>query len=354
MEEIQNVKLNGFSDNYLPIILPGEENEFIKSNSTGTGYELSNNNSVPSPTATNQVLNSTNASGTYSWTNEPSANAFRAQSGSANGFMWGTGTNNRISCQTSTNTISIVAGSGQRISITQDDIFLSLPTTVSGLLNCTNGLSNTGTFTQNGAINHSNGQTANFGVSGSGNTVNVYGALTANKIKHNDTTGTASNCTIQLDGINTGLYTSASGTMNFTASGTELLNMTSSRTRTVGILEIGRSISPSTTIISTASSNTIFSSSNPFILCLETATGTIDLEYQTASNYYGNQQFNILVSTRANSGGSVRYRAQSETIHLAGGILSTIASNTFHTLNENRLHLVICNTDTSRFYLIQY
>lgn len=354
MEEIQNVKLNGFSENSLPDILPGEQNEFIKSNSDGTGYELSNNNSVPAPTATNQVLNSTNANGNYSWTNEPNANAFRASSGSSAGFMWGTANNNRISCQTSTNTISIVAGSGNRITVNQDDIFLALPTTVTSLLNCTAGISNTGTFTQNGTINHSNGQTANFGTSGTGNSLNVFGTLTSNKIKHNDTTGTASNCTIQLDGINTGIYTPGSGQMSITAGGSECINYQSTRTRTINILELGRSLAPSTSTYSVATSATIFGTSPPFILCLEPSSGTIDLDFQVATNYFGNQQFNILVSTRASSGGSVRYRAQSETIHLSGGILTTIATNTFHTLAENRLHLVICNTDSSRFYLIQY
>lgn len=353
MEEIQNVKLNGLSDNFLPDILPGEQNEFIKSNSNGTGYELSINNTVPSPTNTNQILNSTNANGAYSWTTEPSAIAFRAGSGSAAGFMWGTANNNRISCQTSTNTITIVAGSGNRITVNQDDIFLALPTTVTSLLNCT-GVSNTGTFTQNGTINHSNGQTANFGSSGTGNTLNLYGTLTCNKIKHNDIAGTASNCTIQLDGINTGIYTPGSGQMSITAGGSECVNFQSTRTRTINILELGRCLAPSTITYSVATSVTIFGTSAPFILCLEPASGTIDLDYQVATNYFGNQQFNILVSTRANSGGSVRYRAQSETIHLTGGILTTIATNTFHTLAENRLHLVICNTDSSRFYLIQY
>ena len=347
MEEIQNVKLNGLSDNFLPDILPNQQNEFIKSNSDGTGYELSINNTVPSPTATNQVLNSTNANGNYSWTNEPAANAFRAASGGSAGFMWGTGTSNRISCNTSSNTITMVAGSSARQTWTQSAITLALPTTITNTLTCQ-------AITNDGNFNQSNGNTSNFGTSGTGNSLNVFGTITANKIKHNDTAGTNANATIQLEGINTGLYSSAAGTMNFTAGGTEMLNMTSNRVRTIGILELGRSISQSTTIINLATSNTIFSSTNPFILCLEPASGTIALEFQAPASYSGNQQFNILVSTRANSGGSVRYRAQSETIHLSGGILTTIALNTYHTLNENRLHLVICNTDSSRFYLIQY
>lgn len=326
--------------------LSGQSNLFVKTNDDGTEYILSNINSVPTPTATNQVLNSTNENGNYSWTNEPSAIAFRAGSGSSAGFMWGTGTNNRISCTTSTNTITMVAGSGVRQTWTQSAITLALPTTISNSLNCLE-------ITNDGNFNQTNGKTSNFGTSGTGNPVNIFGTLTANKITHNDTSGTNANATIQLQGINTGLYSSAAGTMNFTAGGTEMLNMTSSRVRTIGILELGRSISPSTTIINTTTTFNVFSSNNPFILCLETASGTIDLEFQAASSYYGNQQFNILTSTRAASGGSVRYRAQNETIHLAGGILSTIASNTFHTLNENRLHLVICNTDTGRFYLIQ-
>lgn len=346
--------LNGLDPTALPPLVPGVENDFIKVNSTGTDYILSETNTVPTPSATNQVLNSTTAGGAYSWTNEPNAAAFRAGSGSSAGFIWGTTNNNRISCQTSTNTITIVAGSGNRITVTQDDITFALPTTAGSLLSCIAGLSNTGTFTQNGTINHSNGQTANFGTSGTGNTVNIYGTVTANKIKHNDTTGTAANATIQLDGINTGIYTPGSSQMSVTAGGTECINFQPARTRTINVLELGRSLAPSTTTYNAAGVNTIFGSSTPFILCLEPASGTIDLDFQIATNYFGNQQFNILVSTRANSGGSVRYRAQSDTIHLTGGILTTITTNTYHTLNENRLHLVICNTDGNRFYLIQY
>lgn len=339
--------LNGLDPTNLPPLIPGVENEFIKVNTDGTGYELSDSNTVPTPTASNQVLNSTTAGGSYSWTNEPSANAFRAGSGGSAGFMWGTGSNNRLSCTTSTNTITMVAGSGVRQTWTQTAITLALPTTISSSLGCQ-------AITNDGDFNQTNGKTSNFGSTGIGNPVNIFGTLTANKITHNDTAGTNANATIQLQGINTGLYSSAAGTMNFTAGGNEMLNMTSNRIRTTGILELGRSISSSTTIINLATSNTIFSSSNPFILCLEPASGTIDLEFQAASNYYGNQQFNILTSTRAASGGSVRYRAQSETIHISGGTQTSITTNTFHTLAENRLHLVICNTDTSRFYLIQY
>jgi hypothetical protein len=341
--------LNGLDPTALPALVPGVENEFIKVNSSGTDYELSLSNTVPTPTAVSQVLNSTSAGGDYSWTNEPNANAFRAASGGGAGFMWGAAPtiNNRLSCNTSTNTITMVAGSGVRQTWTQSAITLSLPTTISSSLSCL-------AITNDGAFNQTNGNTTNFGSSGTSNPVNIFGTLTANKITHNDTAGTSANATIQLQGINTGLYSSAAGTMNFTAGGTEMLNMTSSRSRTIGILELGRSISLSTSTLNAATTFSIFSSTNPFIFCLEPASGTIDLEFQAASVYYGNQQFNILTSTRAASGGSVRYRAQSETIHIANGTQTSITSNTFHTLAENRLHLVICNTDTSRFYLIQF
>lgn len=353
MEPLETI-LNGL-ETVLPPLLPGAENDFVKVNSNATEYEYSTIGSVPLPSASNLVLNST-AANDYSWTNQPNASAFRAGSGGSSGFMWGVAptTNNRISCNTSTNTVTMVVGSGTRQTWTQDDITLALPTTVGSLLTCSAGISNTGTLTQNGTINHSNGQTANFGTSGTGNTVNIYGSVTANKIKHNDTAGTASNATIQLDGINTGIYSGGSGQMNITAGGTECVNYQSSRTRTLNVLELGRSVAHSTTTYSSASANTIFSSANPFILCLEPASGAIDLDFQVATNYFGNQQFNILVSTRAASGGSVRYRAQSETIHLSGGTLSTIASNTYHTFAENRLNLLICNTDGNRFYLIRY
>lgn len=338
--------LNGLDPTSLPPLVPGVENDFIKVNTDGTGYELSTSNTVPTPTANNQVLNSTTVGGNYSWTIDPTANSFRAGSGSSAGFMWG-GTNNRISCNTSNGNITIVSANGTRVTVTSSSITLAVATTVSSSLSCL-------AFTNDGNFTQTNGKTTNFGSSGTGNPVNIFGTLTANKITHNDTAGTSANATIQLQGINTGLYSSAAGTMNFTAGGTEMLNMTSSRSRTIGILELGRSISPSTSTLNAATTFSISSSTNPFIFCLEPASGTIDLEFQAASVYYGNQQFNILTSTRAASGGSVRYRAQSETIHIANGTQTSITSNTFHTLSENRLHLVICNTDTSRFYLIQF
>jgi hypothetical protein len=202
------------------------------------------------------------------------------------------------------------------------------------------------------------GTNSNITLSGSGNiSTGSGGNLTSGFLKTN-TTGTSGLTNIRIIDDNTGIYqpVSANNTMTLCAGGVDSLNFASSRILTQNIFLFGRCYALQNTVYTAANAWTVFTSSNPlFILVAPSSSGTtIDLDFQIATNYFGGQTFRIITRLPTGNLGTCRYRAQSDTWHLtSGGASSLITANTYHTLTKDRTHEVICNVDSSRFYLIQ-
>ena len=244
-------------------------------------------------------------------------------------------------------------------------------------LSCsTNGVSVTGNFTQSassGNVNTSSGQTTHTGLFriDKGTLANALEIISGNIIStSNDTniTSTSGTCSmgiikannagtsvlnsVRVVDDNTGLFQGSAGRLDICAAGTSGLNLTTNRIQNQITFECARSLAFSTAIYNISQVYNIVTSTAPFIITKTASTGTIDLEFTTPANYFGNQEFKILVLDTG--AGTARYRAQAETIHITGGAAAvTIATNTYHTFTKDRFHFVYCNIDGSRFYLIQ-
>jgi hypothetical protein len=240
----------------------------------------------------------------------------------------------------------------------------------------TTGTNVTGNLTQtasSGNVNTSSGQTTHTGLFriDKGTLANALEIISGNIIStSNDTniTSTSGTCSmgiikannagtsvlnsVRVVDDNTGLFQGTSGRLDLCASGTSGLNLTTNRIQNQITFECARSLAFSSVIYNISQVYNIVTSTSPFIIVKTASSGTIDLEFTTPGNYFGNQEFKLLV---LNTGaGTARYRAQAETIHITGGAAAaTITSNTYHTLTKDRFHFVYCNIDGSRFYLIQ-
>lgn len=240
----------------------------------------------------------------------------------------------------------------------------------------TTGTNVTGNLTQTanfGNVNTSSGQTTHTGLFriDKGTLANALEIISGNIIStSNDTdiTSTSGTCSmgiikannagtsvlnsIRVVDDNTGLFQGSSGRLDLCASGTSGLNLTTNRIQNQITFECARSLAFSSVIYTISQVYNIVTSTSPFIIVKTASSGTIDLEFTTPGNYFGNQEFKLLVLDTG--AGTARYRAQAATIHITGGAAAaTITSNTYHTLIKDRFHFVYCNIDGSRFYLIQ-
>lgn len=244
-------------------------------------------------------------------------------------------------------------------------------------LSCsTTGTNITGNLTQtasSGNVNTSSGQTTHTGLFriDKGTLSNALEIISGNIIStSNDTniTSTSGTCSmgiikannagtsvlnsVRVVDDNTGLFQGSAGRLDLCANGTAGMNLTTNRIQNQITFECLRSLSFSTAIYTISQVYNIVTSTSPFIIAKTASSGTIDLEFTTPANYFGNQEFRLLVLDTG--AGTARYRAQADTVHITGGSSAiTIASNTYHTLTKDRFHFVYCNIDGSRFYLIQ-
>ncbi|MCA2919744.1 MAG: hypothetical protein IM318_19425 [Microcystis sp. M017S1] len=405
------LNLNGLEPNVLPDILPGTQNDFIKVNDSATGYELTTQNSVPDPIGPKQVLNSTDVN-VYDWSYTPKAQAYIADTGASSGFRFDlvdsaiTNTTNvttvrnngvdRILCTTTgvdlKGAVSVdslitcptgasfgvgIAASTTRMSFSTPGILLTVAGTtrvnctttgvgITGGLVQTNNIGNTnttsGTTTHTGKLIIDKGTLAHaleivqgdiLCSSTNTNITSTNGTASLGIVKAN-TAGTASLAAVRVVDDNTGLYQSTTGNLDLCANGTQALNISSTRIQNQITFLFNKSPAFSHTVYSLAQVNNIQTGTQPLIIAQTPTTGgtTIDFEFSAATNYFGGQEFRII--TRAVGAGTIRYRAQSTTYHITGGAAAvTIATNTYHTLVNDRFHILICNVDSNSFYLIQ-
>jgi len=398
------IHLNGLEDYGLPDILPGTANELISVNNSESGYVLiPKENVIPDPISAKQILNSTNVN-EWDWTNDPKSVSITADTGNGNGFKFDQTTSRmihelnttkiinqgveRVLCTTTgvdlkgnvsvDNFITVPQGSsfgiGLGTTLTRTDFGSSaINLRIANTLRCqvsTSGISVTGGISQNNAINtnsfygnstFSNGtftldQNMNVLTTSSinlvnGNVISTGGQINGNNIKASNA-GTAILAAVRVVDDNTGLYQSTTGNLDLCASGTQALNINSNRVQNNITFLFNRCPAFSVGEYILAQAYSIFSSSTPLLLIKTPTTGNIDMEFGTATSYFGGQQFQIIV--RDTGAGTARYRAQSTTYHVTGGAaIVTIATNTYHTFVKDRYHILICNIDSNSFYLMQ-
>lgn len=218
-----------------------------------------------------------------------------------------------------------------------------------------------GTFTVNGGL-------ANFGqaarVTGnltvqSGNLIlgtnDIASAATINSdIFKTATQGSSTLCAVRVNENNCGLYQSNTGNLDIAAGGVNGLNINSTRVQTANILNFNRCPAYQANIQTGGGSFSITTITSPLNIIFRPISGNADSDFSAATNYFAGQQFQIITRDVSGNTGTLRYRAQSDTIHITGGAAAiTISANTYHTLTLDRYHIVICNVDTNRFYLIQ-
>ena len=218
-----------------------------------------------------------------------------------------------------------------------------------------------GTFTVNGVMadfGQAARVTGNLTVN-SGNLIlgtnNIASADTVNSnIFKTSSQGSSTLCAVRLNEENCGMFQSNTGNLDIAAGGANGLNMNSSRVQTENILNFNRCPAYQANVQSGSGSFSITTTSNPCLFIFRPVSGNSNLDFSASSNYFAGQQFQIITRDVSGYTGTLRYRAQSETIHITGGAAATvIASNTYHTFTLDRYHIVICNVDTNRFYLIQ-
>lgn len=399
-----DTNLNGLDDTGLPSIVPGTANEIIAVNGDESGYILiPTENVIPEPISEKQILNST-AANVWDWSNNPKANSLTADTGAANGFKFDGTTSSLVS---ELNTTKIINNSVERVICTTTGVDLKGGVSVDSLITCpsgasfgvgiaasttrmsfgtpgiqltvagttrvnctTSGVNITGSISQNNALNSNNfygntlfsngtltiDQNMNVLTSSTitlanGNVSSTGGQLSGYSLKASNA-GTSVLAAVRVVDDNTGLYQSSTGNLDIVAAGTVGLNINSSRVQTNNILLFNRGPAFSAGVYSFNQSNSIYTSTQPLIIIQTPSTGSQDLDFLAATSYFGGQQFQII--TRAVGAGTARYRAQSTTYHVTGGAaIVTIAANTYHTLVNDRYHILICNVDSNSFYLIQ-
>jgi hypothetical protein len=272
-------------------------------NSLWTVY-FSDSGVMVEPTGANQLLQSTGSGqGAYNWTSDIQINNLAVSAGSSNGVRQ-TGTNNALTFNSSQ--VQLRSSNTTRIS------------------------------TKTGGVTVSNNIDA---VSYNATSLGTVSAPTY-------CPGTSTT---------TGIYSNVENEIDLTCNSTQTHNISGSRISHRVLTEFLRSPLYGTTVTSTSTTINFTSTSTPFhILLHPTGVGNINLEFGTATNYFGGQQFYFLVHNISANTGTVRYRASSNvTYHFVpGGAPVTIAANTYHTLLE-RMHMLLCNVNGNVFYLIQ-
>lgn len=374
--EYEHTNLNGLTESKLPDIIPGTANEFIRVNNNATDYELTSTNIVPNPISSKLVLNSSNVNA-YGWSGDPVANSFVATTGNAAGFRFD-GVDTAITSQTLSTTIrnngtdritlsnaggitfngtcytndtgycftnSPNSGLFWQNSLTELRLNHALTTKmkiVAAKTTLTNPLEIDGAITQISTLG-----TNNFG----NNTLTTTGNINGDKIAL-ASLGTAGSPSVSIYTTNTGIYGNQTGELDFSCNGTRVFNMNSSRSTNMATFLLTRYFAMNPVIYTAAGTYNITSSIAPLIICQTPTSGTIDLELPTATSHFGGGVFNII--NRAVGAGSTRYRAQSTTYHVTGGAaIVTIVANTYHTVVNDRFHILICNVDSASYYLIQ-
>lgn len=405
-----DTNLNGLDTTGLPSIVPGTANELIAVNADESGYILiPTENVIPEPISAGQILNSTNAN-VWDWTNDPKAVSLTANTGAANGFKFdgttsslvselnttkiinngvervlctttgvdlkgGVSVDSLITCPTGASFGVGIAASTTRMSFSTPGILLTVAGTtrvnctttgvgITGGLTQTNNIGNTnttsGTTTHTGKIIIDKGTLAHaleiiqgdiLCSSTNTNITSTNGTASLGIVKAN-TAGTNALAAVRVVDDNTGLYQSTTGNLDLCANGTQALNISSTRIQNQITFLFNRSPAFSHVVYSIAQVNNILTSTQPLLIAQTPTSGNLDFEFTAATSYFGGQQFQII--TRAVGAGTIRYRAQSTTYHVTGGAaIVTIATNTYHTLVNDRYHMLICNVDSNSFYLIQ-
>lgn len=270
-----------------------------------------------------------------------------------NGSTGGIGLLNRttqVDFNTTGDTVNLRSFGTVRVQASNSGVSLTGNTTVGS-----------GTFTVSGGL-------ADFGqaarVTGnltvqSGNLIlgtnNIASANTVNSnIFKTSAQGSNTLCAVRVNEDNCGMYQSTSGNLDIAAGGANGLNINSSRVQTANIFNFNRCPAYQSNTQSGSGSFSITTTSNPCLFIFIPISGNSDLDFSASSNYFAGQQFQIITRDVSGRTGTIRYRAQSETINITGGAAATtITSNTYHTLTLDRYHIVICNVDSNRFYLIQ-
>ena len=359
-------KLNGLDDQKLPDILPNTANEIIHVNASETGYELiPTENIISEPTTSKQILNSLSSS-VWDWTNDPKAVSITVDGGVANGFKFDGTTSSII---TELNTVKIVNQGVERVLCSGSGVDLKGAVSVDNQIICvSNGIGTTSTnrieygatnisLRANGTIrvqatgtgvtlvgsisqlsgantnqfygNHSfssgtmsiDGNTTFTGVS---NVTAVNGTISATTGQVNGYNikgtngGTSALCSVRVNEDNCGLYQSATGNLDISANSQQCLNFTSTRTQTQNTFNFNRCYALQNTVYNVANAYTVFGSSNPLYILVRPATGNLDLDFQTATNYFSGQEFTIITRDPTGSTGASRLRFQSDCFHLTG------------------------------------
>lgn len=181
--------------------------------------------------------------------------------------------------------------------------------------------------------------------------VGVDGTIKMGVIQANNA-GTSALNAVRVVDDNTGLFQGSANRLDLCAAGTAGLNLTTSRIQNQVPFECSRSLAFPTGIYTFSQTYNIQTNTNPFIISKSSGSGNMDFEFSAPTNYFGNQEFRILVLNT--SAATIRYRAQAETLHITPNAAAvTIATNTYHTLVKDRFHFVYCNIDGGKFYLIQ-
>jgi hypothetical protein len=285
-----------------------------------------------------------NANGTLTTTNKINV---------PNGSTGGIGLLNRttqVDFNTTGDTVNLRCFGTIRVQASSSGVSLTGNTTVgSGTFTVTGGLSDFGKAAR---------VTGNLTVQ-SGNLIlgtnNIASADTVNSnIFKTSAQGSNTLCAVRVNEDNCGLYQSNTGNLDIAAGGANGLNINSSRVQTANIFNFNRCPAYQSNVQSGGGSFSITTTSNPCLFIFIPISGNSDLDFSASTNYFAGQQFQIITRDVSGRTGTIRYRAQSDTIHITGGASATIiASNTYHTLTLDRYHIVICNVDSNRFYLIQ-
>lgn len=404
-------KLNGLNDeDLLPPIYPNTENEFIRVNSTASAYELTSPDSglVPVPQASKLLLNSSGV-GTYLWKDQAEVPKLTLDAGAIAGLNYTNGCNiigeitdlkirngtterivctntgvdlkgavsvdSLITCPTGSSSGLGISGQSTRIDFANFIVNLRVNGTVR-LQAQNNAVNITGNLTQTSSSSNSNslsGTTTHVGIlrcdrgtlanaieittgdvvstSNNTNITSTAGLASMGTFKANDS-GTSVLCAYRLVQDNTGIYQSAVNNIDIVVNGTNALNINSNRVQNNIPLSFSKCPAYGSGIYTIAQSNSIVTTTQPLLIAQTPTTGNLDFDFGSAPSYFGGQQFQIIV--RNVGAGTARYRAQSTTYHVTGGSpIVTISANTYHTLVNDRYHILICNVDSNVFYLIQ-
>jgi hypothetical protein len=347
----QEFKLNGLSEKNLPDLLPGTENDIIRVNSNATDYELTLSGIVTNPASSGLILNSTGAN-TYAWTNTPECSKITLASGSSSGIRCLT-TSTGIDFLSSSGTVNLRSANVVRVSTNTTGVTLAGNITQSGTgnTNSFNGTTtHTGNFTCDGELNLNGTQSVSL-VSGNFNSTN--GSATTAFLKATGAGTTVLNSVRVVDN-NTGLFQSTANQLDLCANGVNGLGLSSSNISSKILHQFLRTPALFPAVYTIAQANTITGSSPPLLIAINPASGNLDFDFQVSTNYFGGACYQIITHNQNAGAGVIRYRAQSTTYHITGGASAvTIASNTYHTLVNDRCHYVICNVNSGSFYLIQ-